>query len=85
MTARKVTTKHDEIMEKLEQIQKELAERRHLDNLVLEHKELLSGNHKPGFQAIRDKVLSWDNKVTAIILVIVGDIAVRVVQLAMIR
>jgi hypothetical protein len=69
-------------MQKLIEIQQELAERRHIDDLVAEHQRLLAGNGKPGFASIRDKVLSWDGKLTALSIVVVGDLITRLVQFA---
>ena len=59
-----------------------LAERRHYDQAVEKHTELLDGNGRPGFKVIRDKVMQWDNKINAVILVIIGDVAVRLIQYA---
>ena len=52
------------------------------DEIIKEHAELMNGNGKPGFKSIRDKVLSWENKINAVTLLIVGDVALRLYQLA---
>ncbi len=38
------------------------------------------GNGKPGFLSIRDKVLSWEIKSNALLLLVIGDIIVRLIQ-----
>ena len=87
MTPRKTKQEvsYDEIKKELADIKHMLAERKHLDDEVLNIKHELEGNGKPGFKATRDKVQSWETKVNAIMLVLVGDIIFRVVQLAMIQ
>ena len=57
-----------------------LAERKHYDETVETLKEKVDGNGKPGFVAIRDKVLAWENKINAGIMLVVGDILVRIIQ-----
>jgi len=80
MAARKTQSdKLDQIMEKVSEIQKELLERKHFDQKTLVHEEMLLGNGKPGFQNIRDKVLSWDAKGTAILILVLGDIILRII------
>lgn len=78
---RKTTTdKYDEIMKELGTLKQMLAERQHLDSKTLQHEELMNGNGKPGFRQVRDKISAWESKVNAIIIIIVGDVVVRVIQ-----
>lgn len=74
-------TPHDEIIKDLAEIKKMLSERKHLDDVILEVKHELEGNGKPGWKAIRDKVLSWEVKVNAIMLAVVGDVVFRIIML----
>lgn len=76
-------TRLDSLSDGQNAIKLDLAGRKHIDEEVEKHKELLTGNGKPGFVAIRDKVLSWDAKVSAITLLILGDVVVRIVSFAM--
>ena len=81
MAARKTKQEisYDEIKQELSSIKQMLAERKHLDEAVQEIKHDLEGNRKPGWKAIRDKVLSWEVKANAIILAIAGDVVFRIV------
>lgn len=72
----------DEIKNELSAIKQMLAERKHLDEEVKTLKHELEGNGKPGWKSIRDKVLSWEVKVNAIILAVAGDLVFRIVMLA---
>ncbi len=73
---------YDEIKQELASIKQMLAERKHLDEAVQEIKHDLEGNGKPGWKAIRDKVLSWEVKVNAIMLAVIGDVIFRLVIMA---
>lgn len=55
-----------------------LDKREHIDKIVYENRLLLSGNGKPGFAAIRDKVMNWDGKFTALSLLVIGNIVVSI-------
>ena len=72
---------YEEIKQELSDIKQMLAERKHLDEVVKEMKHDLDGNGKPGFKAVRDKVSSWEIKVNAIILAVVGDVVFRIVMM----
>lgn len=70
----------DEIMHEIGTLKQMLAERQHLDSKTLQHEELMNGNGKPGFKQIRDKISAWEVRINAIILIIFGDLFVRVIQ-----
>jgi len=55
------------------------AARAHLDEDIIKIKENIEGNGKPGFNAIRDRVLSWDTKLNSLFLLVMGDIVFRVI------
>ena len=57
------------------------AQREHYFTDLEKMKETIEGNGKPGFVAIRDKVLSWDSKLTSLSLLVLGDIVFRVFTL----
>jgi len=73
---------YDEIKKELADIKQMLAERGYLDEELKTIKHDLEGNGKPGWKAIRDKVLSWEVKVNGIMLAVIGDVVFRVVILA---
>ena len=73
---------YEEIKKELADIKQMLAERRHLDDTVKDIKHELDGNGKPGWKTIRDKVLSWEVKVNALILAVAGDVIFRIIVLA---
>ena len=73
---------YEEIKKELADIKQMLAERRHLDVVVKDIKHELDGNGKPGWKTIRDKVLSWEVKVNALILAVAGDVIFRIIVLA---
>ena len=73
---------YEEIIKELSEIKKMLAERKHLDEDVVNIKHELDGNGKPGWKTIRDKVLSWEVKVNALILAVAGDVIFRIIVLA---
>ena len=73
---------YEEIKRELADIKQMLAERRHLDDAVKDIKHELDGNGKPGWKTIRDKVLSWEVKVNALILAVAGDVIFRIIVLA---
>ena len=52
---------------------------------VEKHDEMLAGNGKPGFLAIRDKVINWEAKGNAIFFLIAGDVILRVLQIAVFK
>jgi len=56
-----------------------LDKREHIDKMVYENRLLLSGNGKPGFATIRDKVMNWDGKFTALSLLVLGNIIVQII------
>lgn len=72
------TSQYDEIKESLHRIENTLSERKHIDDKVKIHEELLEGNGKPGFKQVRDKVQAWESKINAIILLVLGDVVLRV-------
>lgn len=78
----KQETSNDEIIKDLAEIKRMLSERKHLDEVILDIKHELEGNGKPGWKAIRDKVSSWEIKVNAIMLAVLGDVVFRIVVVA---
>lgn len=70
----------EDLSERVEAMQTELAARKHLDEMVLKDHEQIVGNGKPGFYQIRDKVLSWDNKINTIGLLVVGNILWQIIE-----
>ena len=77
--------RHSEQIKALQQDRKLLADiDKKLSDEFFENiqdiREMLEGNGKPGFKAIRDKVLSWENKFNALGLAVIIDIIVRVVS-----
>ncbi len=81
-TKTKQEKSYDEIKQELADIKNMLAERKHLDSVVVDMKHELDGNGKPGWKTIRDKVSSWEVKVNALILAVAGDVVFRVIVLA---
>lgn len=63
-------------------IRLEFTARKHIDDTVEKDHALLEGNGKPGFVAIRDKVLSWDLKINTVTLLFVGQVVVQLIILA---
>lgn len=82
MTTTRKATEYGEIKKELAEIKQMLAERKHIDDAFVLLKHEYDGNGKPGFKQTRDKVSGWENKGNAIILLIVGDIVMRLVVLA---
>lgn len=74
--------RYENIEKELSEIKQMLAERKHIDETVQTIKHDLEGNGKPGWKAIRDKVLSWEVKVNAIMLAVIGDVIFRLVIMA---
>lgn len=70
----------DELSENVESLQRALLERRHLDEIIAKHEEMLMGNGKPGWYVIRDKVLSWDNKINGVIVAVSINIIWQVIE-----
>lgn len=70
----------EDLSERVEAMQTELAARKHLDEMVLKDHEQIVGNGKPGFYQIRDKVLSWDNKINATVLLVVGNVLWQIIE-----
>ena len=68
-----------EIQKKVDALESTLDKREHIDKIVYENRLLLSGNGKPGFTAIRDKVMNWDGKFTALSLLVLGNIIVQII------
>ena len=72
----------DDLSKGQAEIKLELASRKDIDETVSKDHELLLGNGKPGFVAIRDKVLGWETKINAITLLVLGDVVIRLVFFA---
>ena len=68
-----------EIGKKVDALESAFDKRAHIDNMVYENRVLLGGNGKPGFAAIRDKVMNWDGKFTALSLLVIGNIVVSII------
>lgn len=73
---------YEEIKIQLQEIKELLARREHLDVAIQDMKHDFEGNGKPGFRAMRDKFMSWEGKINAIMMLVIGDIVVRLVQYA---
>ena len=73
---------YDEIKKELAEIKDMLARREHLDEEVKTMKKDFEGNGKPGFKALRDKLLSWELKVNTITIAVIGDVVFRIILLA---
>ena len=67
-----------EIGRKVDALESTLDKREHIDKIVADNYALLHGNGKPSFATIRDKVVSWDGKFTALSLLVVGNIVVQI-------
>ena len=94
MPVKKVDNEHEElkgmiqtVIAKLEAIErkqieseKREAERKHLDEMVITHEKSMQDNGKPGLLSIRNKVLNFESRLTAIGLLVAGDVILRVVQ-----
>lgn len=74
---------YEDIQAKLNEISEMLARREHIDTDFQVLKKELEGNGKPGYKQIRDKVIGWETKINSIIVLIFGDIVVRVIQYAL--
>lgn len=72
----------DDLSKGQSEIKLDLASRKHIDETVQKDHDLLQGNGKPGFVAIRDKVLGWETKINAIALLVLGDVVIRLVFFA---
>jgi len=76
---------YKELNEKLDIIilQQEIkdAQHEHYFTDIDKLKETINGNGKPGFNAIRDRVLSWDAKLNSLFLLVMGDIVFRVITM----
>lgn len=57
------------------------AQREHYFADIDKIRETIEGNGKPGWIAIRDKVLSWDSKITGLSMLVLGDIVFRVITM----
>jgi len=57
------------------------AQHEHYFSDIDKLKETINGNGKPGFNAIRDRVLSWDAKLNSLFLLVMGDIVFRVITM----
>lgn len=79
----KQQTQYEDIQAKLNEISEMLARREHIDTDFQVLKKELEGNGKPGYKQIRDKVIGWETKINSIIVLIFGDIVVRVIQYAL--
>lgn len=77
----KLNDKLDLLIERQKNNEIAAASRAHLDGDIVEVKKLIEGNGKPGFNAIRDRVLSWDAKLTSLSMLVLGDIVFRVFTL----
>lgn len=76
MSTKKRAT-NDDIYNELQQIKIMLAARSHYDEQVEKTTALLDGNGHPSYKVIRDKVMQWNNKINAVIVVMVVDIIAR--------
>ena len=81
------TSKQAELLKEIQEVRKRVQALQHAETARLEREagtaemfHHLTGNGKPGFMAIRDKVLSWEIKSNAILLLVIGDIIVRLIQ-----
>lgn len=74
---------YEDIQAKLNEISEMLARREHIDADFQLLKRELEGNGKPGYKQIRDKVTGWETKINSIMILIFGDIVVRVIQYAL--
>ena len=74
-------SKQDQILAEIGQIKSTLLKREHLDQDLVEMKKTFDGNGKPGFKDIRDKVMSWNNKINAVVIAVVIDIIIQVVRI----
>ena len=76
---------HIEIKKMINEIKEMLVARQYIDEIVINDNkkldELENGNGKIGFKAVRDKVVTWERTGGAIVLLIAGDIVMRVIQL----
>ena len=77
----KLNDKLDLLIERQKNNEIAAAARAYLDGDIVEVKKLIEGNGKPGFNAIRDRVLSWDAKLTSLSMLVLGDIVFRVFTL----
>lgn len=73
---------YEEIKQQLDEIKQLLARREHLDTDIQSIKHEFDGNGKPGFRTLRDKIINWEGKINAIIMLVIGDIVVRLIQYA---
>jgi len=78
---KKLNDKLDLLIERQKDNEIKAASRAHLDGDIIEVKKLIDGNGKPGFNAIRDRVLSWDAKLNSLFLLVMGDIVFRVITM----
>lgn len=67
-----------EIGEKVDNLKAKIDKREYLDGVVLDTQDLMNGNGKPGFKAIRDKVMSWESKFNTLSLLVAGDIIMQI-------
>lgn len=74
---------YENIQAKLTEITEMLARREHIDSEFQALKHEFEGNAKPGFKQTRDKVTGWEAKINSIMILIFGDIVVRVIQYAL--
>ena len=78
-------SEHEEIKGMINELKSMLIARQHLDDKVMAHEkkldELENGNGKIGFKSVRDKVMAWEKTGSAIALLVVGDIIMRVIEL----
>lgn len=81
-TRKKESGEYENIKNELAEIKNMLAKRQHIDEefhtLKQDYNAQMNGNGKPGLKSIRDKVLSWEGKINAIILLVLGDVVMRV-------
>jgi len=83
MTEQKQTNseKLDEILEKVNEIEKKLVQREHYDEQVREHDEFINGNGKPGAKSQLAIIQESQKRIsainTAIIIALVIDILAK--------
>lgn len=76
-----LSDKLDIIIEQQKNQQVQEAKREHFFADLEKLKEVIEGNGKPGFVAIRDKVIAWDARLTSLSVLVLGDIVFRALTL----
>ena len=78
-----ILTRLENLSSRVEEMQRDLLSRKHLDEKIAHHEEMFIGNGKPGWHVIRDKVLSWDSKMNALTLLVAGNIIWQIIERAL--